>query len=86
MHDLQKQTHVIFIVIIHNLHVSTRANPGDGRLEYAITSANRDRAIRVRHKCVIFEEIDGIATCAKEHRPGVACAGFNNKAELLTVH
>ena len=33
---------------------------------------------------VIFEEIDGIPLCAKEHRPGIACGGFNSKIEQTT--
>ena len=36
--------------------------------------------------CVNFEEIDGVPICARDHRPGRACGGFNDKATSKVVH
>jgi hypothetical protein len=31
--------------------------------------------------CTNFEDSDGIPICARHHRPGIACGGFNDKKE-----
>jgi hypothetical protein len=35
--------------------------------------------------CANFEEVEGICICARDHRPGVACGGFNRREEVAAV-
>jgi hypothetical protein len=43
--------------------------------------ANRSRD-RFCVNCANFEEIDGVSICARDHRPGIACGGFNRREDM----